>query len=283
MQAFALYEKLENDFISSQLSDEWAIYMNDVEDYLCDNFRKRSMGLVCDFTKEVGKVYTAVFPTKEVMQRIVDDGARNAMLFVHHPSIWDIRKAPNTFYQMPQNMLEAFKNNKISIYNLHVPLDNFNEYSTSKTLAEALDIEIEKPFAKDCGALCGVIGKTKYRNISDLQKQFSALLNHDTKLYMYGDLDIRDGRVAIIAGGGNAKDFVTEMIDNNVSTLITGITCKNARSEAVHRLEQESGINVIGGTHYSTEKFACTAMCKYFSKLGLPSEFIEDEPILEDM
>ncbi len=283
MNAFALYEKLENDFISSQLFDEWANYMNDVEDYICDNFRKRSMGLVCDFAKEVGKVYTAVFPTKEVMQKIINDEARNTMLFVHHPSIWDIRKAPDIFYQMPISLLEAFKNSKISIYNLHVPLDNFNEYSTSKTLAEALGIEIEKPFAQYRGSLCGVIGKTKYKNIYDLQKQFSSLLNHDSKLYMYGEQDIKDGKVAIIAGGGNSKDFVLEMLDNEVSTLITGITCKNAHSEAVHRLEQESRINVIGGTHYSTEKFACIAMCKYFSKLGLSSEFIEDEPILEDM
>lgn len=283
MKAFVLYEKLENDFITPQLYDEWAEYMNDIEGYLCDNFIKRSMGLVCDSTKEVNKVYTAVFPTKEVMQRVVDDGAENAMLFVHHPSIWDIRKAPSTFYQMSANLLDEFKNNKISIYNLHVPLDNFNEYSTSKTLAEALDIEIEKPFAQYRGSLSGIIGKTKYKNIHDLQKQFSILLNHDTKLYMYGDQDIKDCRVAIIAGGGNNKDFVLEMLDNNVSTLITGITCKNDHSEAVHRLEQESRLNVIGGTHYSTEKFACIAMCKYFIKLGLSSEFIEGEPILEDM
>jgi putative NIF3 family GTP cyclohydrolase 1 type 2 len=283
MNAFVLYEKLENDFINPQLFDEWAMYMNDVQDYLCDNFRKRSMGLVCDFTKEVNKVYTAVFPTKEVMQKIVDDGAKNAMLFVHHPSIWDIRKAPSVFYQMPINLLDSFKNNRISIYNLHVPLDNFNEYSTSKTLAEALGIEIEKTFAKYYGSLCGVIGKTKHKDICDLQKQFSELLGHDTKLYLYGDRDIRDGRVAIIAGGGNNKDFVMEIKDNNVCTLITGITCKNSHSEAVHEFEQESKISIIGGTHYSTEKFSCIAMCRYFEKLGLSSEFIEGEPILEDM
>jgi hypothetical protein len=39
----------------------------------------------------------------------------------------------------------------------------------------------------------------------------------------------------------------------------------------------------LGGTHYSTEKFACMAMTKYFEKLGLPSEFIEDAPGLADL
>lgn len=101
--------------------------MKDIEAYLCDNFKKRSMGLVCDFASEVNKVYTAVFPTMEIMQRIIDDGVRNAMLFVHHPSIWDIRKSPEVFYQMSVEQLEAFRNNNISIFNFHVPLDNYSK------------------------------------------------------------------------------------------------------------------------------------------------------------
>lgn len=65
--------------------------MPEVWDYLSPNFRERSMGLVCDFAKEIKKVYSAVFPTDKVMQEIIDDGATDAMLFLHHPSIWDIR------------------------------------------------------------------------------------------------------------------------------------------------------------------------------------------------
>jgi len=39
----------------------------------------------------------------------------------------------------------------------------------------------------------------------------------------------------------------------------------------------------MGGTHYSSEKFACIAMCKDFEKLGLGSEFIADTPSFEDL
>ena len=42
-------------------------------------------------------------------------------------------------------------------------------------------------------------------------------------------------------------------------------------------------INLLGGTHYSSEKFASMEMCKYFTGLGLPSEFIDDEPDLYDL
>jgi len=173
--------------------------------------------------------------------------------------------------------------NRISIYNLHVPLDNFSEYSTSKTLADVLDIKIEKPFASYGGALCGVIGKTNCKNMEELNEKFSKVLGHGTSLYLYGDNDIKDGKIAIVAGGGNNKDTVLEMLDNNVSVLITGISVNNESYSEIHKLEQNNNINVLGGTHYSTEKFACEKICTYFEKFGLPSVFIEGEPIIEDM
>ncbi|MFL0246172.1 Nif3-like dinuclear metal center hexameric protein [Candidatus Clostridium stratigraminis] len=281
MKAMELYNQLERDFIFKELQDDWARYMGEVEEYLCLNFKERSMGLVCDFTKEINKVYSAVFPTEEIMQKIIDDGTTNAMLFVHHPSIWDSRRAPNSFYQMKKTLLEKFKENRISIYNLHVPLDNFSQYSTSVTLADAIGIEIEKPFAKYRGALCGVIGKTECKNIEELQDKFSKVLGHSTSLYLYGNTNIKDGKIAIVAGGGNNEDTVSEMIENKVSILITGIATNN--NSEVHRLEQKNSINVLGGTHYSTEKFACQKICSYFEKLGLASTFIEGEPIYEDL
>lgn len=282
MKAIEIYNHLEKDFIFKGLKDDWAKYMDEVKDYLSTNFKERSMGLVCDFADEINKVYTAVFPTKEVMQKIIDDGTTDAMLFLHHPSIWDIKRV-KPFYQMNKELLEKFRENRISIYNLHVPLDNFSEYSTSKTLADVLDIEVEKPFKVYCGALSGVIGKTKCKSMEELHAKFSKALGHNTSLYMYGDNNIKDGKVAIVAGGGNNKDTVYEMIENDVKVLITGISVKKEKHSEVHRLEQENGINVLGGTHYSTEKFACEKMCIYFEKFNLVSSFIEGEPVYEDM
>lgn len=283
MKAADLYNQLEKDFINEDMTDEWAKYMNEVEEYLSDNFKKRSMGIVCDFAKEIDRVYTAVFPTKEVLRKVMDDGAKNAMLFLHHPSIWDIRKSPKVFYQMDIAMLERFKESRISIYNLHVPLDNYSKYSTSNTLAGALDIEVIEPFAHFSGAINGVIGITKCVNLIGLNKKFSSLLGHHTKCYSYGDSNIKDGKVAVIAGGGNDIIFLKEMLENDVRVLITGISSENDRYAKTHEFEKQNNISLLGGTHYSTEKFACIKMCNYFEQLGLKSEFIEGEPIYEDM
>ncbi|NLU26768.1 MAG: hypothetical protein GXX00_06415 [Hungateiclostridium thermocellum] len=281
MKAEVLYDRLEKDFITDGLYDSWAEYMEPVYEFLSENFKARSMGLVCDFAEEITKVYSAVFPTDKILQQIIDSGTTDAMLFVHHPSIWDIRTTP-AFKQMNPALVKKLQERRISIYNLHVPLDNYSEYSTSKTLADALDIEIVKPFVPYRGGFAGVIGKTKCKTVEELNDVFSKTVGHKTKVYLYGDRII-DGNVGIVAGGGNVIETVNELIDNNIKVLITGITVNNDVSSEVHRCEKANGINVLGGTHYSTEKFACIKMCSYFEKLGLKSEFMHGEPVFEDM
>ncbi|MFH0805416.1 MAG: Nif3-like dinuclear metal center hexameric protein [Patescibacteria group bacterium] len=282
MKATKLYQHLEKDFITSKMSDEWAQYMDSVADFLSKNFKKRSMGLVCDFTTEINKVYTAVFPSKEVMQRILNDGIQDAMLFVHHPSIWDIRKAPEIFQQMDRELLEQFKDRRISIYNLHVPLDNYGEYSTGVSLSKALGIKFKKAFAPYFGGLSGVLGETDCTTVQNLKNKFQEIVGHEVSLYNYGDSEIKDGIVAVVAGGG-LDEAIEEVSRNKANVFITGITAKNDHSKKSHDFAKKHRINILGGTHYSTERFACISMIDYFKKLGLSSNFIEDKPVMEDM
>ena len=282
MKAIKLYQHLEKDFITSEMSDEWVQNMDSVADFLSENFKKRSMGLVCDFATEINKVYTAVFPSREVMQRILDDRTQDAMLFVHHPSIWDIRKTPEVFQQMDKELLKQFKDRRISIYNLHVPLDNYGEYSTSVSLAKALGVKPQKAFAPYFGVLAGVFGKTDLSTIQDLRKAFEKSVGHKVSLYNYGDSEIKDRIVAVVAGGG-LDDTIEEIAQNKVNVLVTGITVKNDHSKKSHDFAKKHRINILGGTHYSTERFACISIVDYFKKMRLLSEFIEDEPVMEDM
>jgi len=283
MNANQLYGKLEHYFIKPQMRDDWAPHMVSVEKFISENFKKRSMGLVCDFTTEINEVYTAVFPSDVVMRKVLDSGAKNALLFVHHPAIWDIRKAPEVFQQMNKELLQDFKKRKISIYNLHVPLDDFGKYSTSVTLAQALGLIPEKSFAPYFGALCGVYCKTSFTTIQELNKKFQDAVGHDTKVYTYGDNKIKNKYVAVIAGGGNSIEILEELTKDGINTFVTGITAKNSHSQKAHDFARKNELNILGGTHYSTEKFACMAMVKYFKKEGLPAQFVDDVPVMEDM
>lgn len=257
--------------------------MESIADFVCDNFKYRSMGLVCDFAEEVDKGYAAVFPSSIVMEKILTDGVQNAMLFVHHPAIWDIRNLPQAFVQMDRILLEKFKQNKISIFNFHVPLDHFGEYSTSVSLARALNIQIIKPFALYRGSLCGIIGKTDMSLISDFKNNFENIMGHKCGMFQYGSKEIENGKLAVTAGGGNDVSVLREMIGEGVNVLVTGIIAKNEIFQAAHDFAREHKINLLGGTHYSTEKFACMGMVDYFQNFGLPAEFVPDKPIMEDI
>ena len=282
MEAKGIYNKLEQDFIKTNMTDGWYI-SDELQELLTENFKERSMGLMFDFTKDIHKVYTAVFPSKFVMQKIIDDDIENAMLFAHHAAIWDIRKSPEVFQQIDKDLLLKFKERNISIYNLHVPLDNYGKYSTTKTLADTLGIKFEKTFAPYFGAMCGIIGKTEFNNIKDLQEKFKEIVGHDVKLYEYGDEDIKDSRVAVVAGGGNNIEILEEVVKEGVNTFVTGITAISDYSQKSHDFAKENRLNILGGTHYSTEQFACQKIVEYFKEMGLETEFIPEKPVLEDM
>ncbi len=280
MEAAKLYAKMEKDFIKQGLNDDWIKYMKKTK-YLSDNFKKRSMGVVCDNSKEIRKVLTAVFPSDAVLKKVARE--KDALLFVHHPEKWDITNRKSVFQEMNQGLLKKMKKRRDSIYNLHSPLDNFSAYSTGTALAEALNLKNLRAFAHYNGGLAGVIGKTRIKSVNELSKKFSKIVGHRTSKYIYDNDKIRKGLIAVVGGGGNSIDILEEIAKRKINTFVTGITVLNDFSRKAHDFARENRINLLGGTHYSTEKFACIKMCTYFRKLGIQAEFVTDKPGMKDM
>jgi len=196
--------------------------------------------------------------------------------------IWDIRNTP-VFQNIDREFLPKLKQMKTSIYSLHVPLDKNGEYSTTSNLTKALEIAPEGEFYEYFGVQVGVIGKTKLNTPEELANKLSTVVGHKTKLWKYGSNSITEQKVALVAGGGNNLEGIEQIIELGINTYVTGITANNEFSKEVHEFEKKHKINLIGGTHYSTEKFACMSICKYFEDLGLGCEFINDNPVLEDL
>jgi putative NIF3 family GTP cyclohydrolase 1 type 2 len=146
-----------------------------------------------------------------------------------------------------------------------------------------MNIKIEQPAFLYYGAYCGIVGTTDCKTTGELHNLYSKTVGHKTSLYQYGNENIQGKKIALCPGGGNDMFVINEMMERNISTLITGLTIVNDHSRKTHEFEKANRINVLGGTHYSTEKYAPMEMCKYFTDLGLLSEFIEDEPDLFDL
>jgi len=282
MNARKLYQKLDQDFELENLTDDWKEM--DFNEYITDNFKKHYMGLVSDNSKEVNRVYTAVFPDKKILDKLLDSGEKDILLFVHHPMIWDIATLP-VFKSISRGYLKRLRENRISIYNLHSPLDKNGPYSTSVNLAEALGIIQEGEFFEYFGVKSSIIGRTDSQTVEELAMKIESIVGHKVKLWFYGLQEIKNGKVALSAGG-NFPEQISELAKLGINTLITGVTRpvkSYAPSMETHRLAEEKKINIIGATHYSTEKFACIAIVEYFKKLGLPAEFVQGEPDLNDL
>ncbi len=284
MNANKLYESLDKEFRLGKLSeDEWSFF--DLGDYATESFKRTHMGLVLDNSKDIQKVYTAVFPSERVLDHILASGERDVLLFTHHPMIWHPEEGGFPFRNIPAEYLDKLKERAISYYAIHVPLDRNGRYGTTASLARALEIETEREFFEYFGVLVGIIGKTKWTSLFDMVNQVKETVGHQLKVWEYGSSKIPDQRVALIAGGGNDPDLAQEIADAGIKAYITGVTYKNPEWEPglkFHEVCKEYKINVIAATHYSTEKFACIAVQDFFKKLDVPSEFVEDEPNFAD-
>jgi len=284
MNAKKLYHSLDLEFEIDKINeDEWDSF--DLSDFATESFRKTYKGLVLDNSTEINKVYTAVFPSEPVLDYIITSGAEDILLFTHHPMIWDSSSGGFPFRNIPTKYMEILEEKNISLYTIHVPLDKNGPYSTTVSLARALEIKTESEFFEYHGVKVGIIGKTECKSVFELSERVKETVGHLLKIWVYGSMQITNGKVALVAGGGNYPEIAEELAETDIKTYITGVTMKNPDYEPslrFHEICQEHKINVIAATHYSTEKFACIAIQKFFEDLGLPSEFVEDDPSFED-
>jgi putative NIF3 family GTP cyclohydrolase 1 type 2 len=279
-----LYRILDDEFELGKFErEDWGF--SDTDEYVTKSFKETGKGVVLDNTKEIQKVYTAVFPDEPVLDYLLATNERNILLFTHHAAIWDSSMKGFPFRSIPDNYLEKMKERAISFYSIHVPLDKNGPYSTATSFAKAIGVEPERDFFEYHKIMAGIIGTTDCKTVSEMAKAVSDAVGHKVKTWNYGSSIIANRKSAVIGGGGNFPEIVEELAETDVRMYITGVTKKNPDWEPsfrFHEICDEHEINVVAGTHYSTEKFACIAMLKFFDLHGVPSEFVEGKPNFHD-
>ena len=271
-----LVRKLDDKFISERYSDVWKDMPDHVEKEVTDTFKDRMMGLMLDYAQgQINNVYTATFPSKQTVSSINDE---NTLLVTHQAADWDISK-DDVFTYSDTEMMKKLQNQGISLYVMHVPLDDFHEYSTAYALCEDLNLTPETPFFNYKGGQAGIMSEESL-NLTTITERIKEIVNHEIKIYDYSG---SEGRIGVVGGGGLDKKGLKEMKKAGATTLVTGVTAKNDHSKEDHSYAKKNDINVIGMTHYTSEKFAMMKLTKYFEALGLDSTFIAEQPVLEDM
>lgn len=284
MDSEKLYKILDKDFDLKHLKDDWSkMYCDNY--YICDDFKKRFMGVVLDNASNIKKVYTAVFPSDSIFRKILDLDSSNALLLTHHPMVWNINKIP-AFTDMNPSFFPKLEERKISLFMLHVALDKNGEYGTTSSLVKVLRIIPQKEFCEYYGVKTGIIGKINVDTIEEVAERLQQVVGHKIKLYHYGLSKIKSHRVALIAGGGNNPAIIPQLAKWGINLFITGVTRNDKNhpnSIKAHCLLKKFRINLLGATHYSTEKFTCLSLVKYFEKLRISCAFISDKPSLGDL
>ena len=282
---------LDKEFEVENIKDDWSfLFDKRFVNKSAAEFRvpMHNTGLMISNSKEINKIYTAFSPSRYVLEEIQMKGIVNTLLVVKHPFDWDGRRNGRGFIPFSERDYQLMESIGISIYFLHTPMDknrNDSVVSTAYAFAKVIKLKVEEEFAyedNNPSLLLGVIGKASEGKLSALVKRLNSVLDYKVKVRKVNE---QVGRVAIVTGGGFVPKIMQEAKDRGVNTYITGIITPNAseysKKNYAKTLSEANkvGINVIGCSHYLTEKWAMQYSLPYF--LGIcKAEFIEDKEAL---
>ncbi len=284
MDLSALTLKLDHEFrIAENAEDlvEWAV--TDLNrPHVGPAFLEGRTGLMLQGDDTVQKAYTAVFVSDTVVEKILRQ--RNCLLFTHHH--FNYYEDEKGFQPISPETMEALRRAGHSIYVAHAPLDTHARHGTSIALERLTDIAVEYLFYDYLGAptaLVGRVGKTGFQDFASivcrkLQRPRLTLQQHRPAVE----------KVAVAAGGGGLPDLLQYAYNAGCDTLLTG-TVENRWTAPLfqelnrefHELNARLRLNLVGGTHFGTERPAMLAVTELFETWGINSEYCEDELLLQ--
>lgn|SRR3989344_1407962 len=289
MELKKIVKELDAEFEIDTIKDDWSWLFDPL--FIRKSlpvFRKtlKNTGLMIANSDEVHKMYTAFAPSRYVLEEIRLKGIVNVLLVVKHPFDWDGRRNAQGFKKFEERDYQLMEGMGVSIYSLHTPLDkNRNDLvvSTAYAFAKLCKLKVEEEFAVESDnnpdLRVGLIGKVPEHKLEKFIKRVNAELDYRVKLRKVNDIV---GKVAIVTGGGFIPRIMQEAKERGVNTYITGIITPNnsdyEKKNYKKKLSEANkiGINILGCSHYLTEKWAMQYSVPYFSSL-CKAEFIEDK------
>ena len=241
-----------------------------------------SIGLQYHNTDVIRKVYTAAFASAEVLDQLEERGAADCMLFTHHP----VPQKEDMFQEyppIPESIVERLRANRITLFTYHIPLDRIGPWSVGLNLARAIGVTPVEEFYEQNQVNMGLICDSPYRTVSEFADGIRRELGHEVKIYPYGEEALPDGRIALMGGGASNPAIYEELREKGIHVFFTGMTNPAVPwIGRIHEAAKAAGVTLIGGCHYSTEKYAPMAMVKFFESLGLEAEFLPETPVMDE-
>jgi dinuclear metal center YbgI/SA1388 family protein len=212
---------------------------------------------------EIRKIAFAVDASLETFERAAACGA--GMIFVHHGLFWG---KPLALTGNHRKRLQLLLEKNITLYAMHLPLDQHPELGNNAALIEMLGVKEPKPFGLYHGKMIGYQGTLSAPlTMEDAVKNIAFMGRPPLAVYPFGKKE--NLTCAVISGG--AASEVMEAIRDGIDLYVTG----ESSHEMYHQI-LESKTNMIAGGHYSTEVWGVRRLMERVSAdLGMEVEFID--------
>ena len=249
-------------------------------EYVVPGWEGRWNGLSVRGAEDVERVVTCVFPS----DRIVETLRPATLLFAEHPL--DFADEPG-FLPLSLETYEAMRENGISFYNAHAPLDMHPEVSPSRLCAKGVGLEALEEYFPICEGIPGgaaIIGQSRL-NVDGLADALRSYLGSEIKVHVLTRPRGEAGRVAMVAGGGAMVEILEASLERGCQTYVTGnaaTTCRldfvQEQVRAFRERADAAAVTLIDAMHYGMEKPPQLAMVEWFRARGLEAAFEPDGP-----
>ena len=212
---------------------------------------------------EIKKIAFAVDASLESFRRAAETGA--GMLFVHHGLFWG---SPLRLIGRLRERIKLLLDNNLSLYGVHLPLDQHPSLGNNAALAELLGIENPEPFGLYHGRKIGYKGRlAQALTIDEAGRRIAFMGRPPVGLFPFGK---ELNQSAAVVSGGAAMDAF-QAIDEGVDLFVSG-----EPSHSVYHHALEGKLNIIAGGHYSTEVWGVRRIMETVAaQLHIETEFID--------
>jgi putative NIF3 family GTP cyclohydrolase 1 type 2 len=259
---------------------QWAVTEENCR-WINPTFLKQKTGLLIVGLEKIHAVRTSVFVSDRVVQKLSNEPP--CLLLTHHH--FNYFEDERGLQPISGEQIQTLVRQGHSVYVSHASLDTHAEYGTSVTLAAAVGVRPMERFYDYFGVATAVAGEVD-------EQDFHSFAEHVKKCLLRPKVDVMQHRprvrkVAVVAGGGDLPDVLQEAFDLGADTMLLG-TLENrwavrgvqlAHKEFL-RLNEKLKLNLIGGSHYGTERLAMVKLARFFEKMDVPCKFCEDEELL---
>jgi len=259
------------------------IYENkgfDMHRYFEDDFLKSFNGLMLNNGATIKKVFGTVFLDSGVLDKIFQEKETDVLILSHHPT--EDETGGVGFIPIDEDNLKRMREMRISVYSVHAPLDTNESISTAGSIANSLNLREFSRHIEAVDGFEGIVGELpealEFEEFINLIKDI--LGNKKINFIKRKDMV---KKIGIVPGGGTDPTLIKKAMDFGCDTYLTGEYYNKLKTprgdierDSFNKLVDRLDINMIEGSHYSTEKLVFLKEIPHlFATLGLPYQFVE--------